>query len=134
MTRKNFLTTLFAFVAAILMLGLTSSRASAQCPGCPGGNYTVDYNYTYPPAPNGSFKLSLNFAGGVDNTNEINDGTYAYPQSPAWGPALSLDVVWPGGTPVTFTVPCPKTPVTTPWGILFVEIKCNPCIEIKISY
>jgi hypothetical protein len=41
----------------------------------PGGFYKTNYNYTYPPAPNGSFTLGLKFAGWIDNTTELNDGT-----------------------------------------------------------
>ncbi|MBS1912176.1 MAG: hypothetical protein JST22_09335 [Bacteroidetes bacterium] len=140
MTRKNFLRTAFALAMAMLTIGFTAGvgTAKAQCPGCPGvapgAGYWVNYNYVYPPAPNGALTLDLAFASGwVDITNELADGHYTYSQSPAWGPANTLKVSWAGGG-ATFPVPCPKTPVTTPWGILNVEIKCNPCIEIDVSY
>jgi hypothetical protein len=142
MRRKSFLTMLLGTAAMLVMFLFAGfGTASAQCPGCPGiapgAGYWVNYNYVYPPAPNGQFFLNLGFANGhVDVSNVNADGHYTYSQDPIWGPATTFTISWagpPAGSQA-FPVPCPKTPVVTPWGTMFIEIKCNPCIEINVSY
>jgi hypothetical protein len=133
---KNFtmFRTVLAIAIAMLVFGFTAgaTRASAQCPGCPtpGAGYWVNYNYVYPPSLV-TIPIQVDFGSGYQYiTSETADGHYTYKQDPAWGPAMFVTVYGvqipiPSGGPIM---------IPTPYGVLRVETKCNPCLEIIVSY
>lgn len=133
-------------LAMLLACGLMMATGRAHAQSIPPGpcpTYWVNYNYVYPPAPNGALSVSIQCADGriFPATVETSDGHYTYPSDPTCVPA-SIIISWAGGSAV---VPVPIPPASplnppftasTPWGLLRVEPKfdSNGCLEIDLSY
>jgi hypothetical protein len=136
MRRITFLKAALCLIALMLVGNFTvgSSTATAQCAICP--DWWVSYEYIWPPCdPLNAVTVDVDWANGLtSNVSSSVDGHIIYPTPQPFSPAVGVRV---NGVKMVIGGPKVNIPYNCGNGMinmcLEVEVRCNPCLEVKVK-
>jgi hypothetical protein len=137
MRKITFLRAALCLVAAVMLFMVGSRNAAAQpvalCQPCP--DWWVSYEYIWPPCDTvvDPVRVEVGWANGLISIVSSNtDGHIIYPTPHPISQAVWVKVnginIPIGGGKVLIQYTCNGAPMC-----LEVEVRCNPCLEIKIK-
>lgn len=132
MRKIQFLRAALCLITMMSLFGLTANvhEAAAQCQPCP--TWWVEYDYIFPPCLN-PVTVEVEWSDGtISHVTETTDGHKVYPTP---NPNVVARAVRVNG----IAVPLNGSSVWIPYSCapgqdmcLKVEVRCNPCLEIKL--